>query len=151
MARKGGTGRKLPTWPEVRPVGAAARTSRERTIRCWRGCLHVLNLFSHVQLFATLWTAACRLLCPWDSAGKNTGVGCHFLLQGILLVQGSNPHLLCLPHWQAGSLPLVPPGKPRTLWADTSDPDTVSYYEHTSYLYPFQAHGGRHHYPSCLR
>ena len=30
--------------------------------------------------FATLWT---RLLCPWDSPGKNTGVGCHFLLQGI--------------------------------------------------------------------
>jgi len=28
-----------------------------------------------------------------------TGVGCHFLLQGILLTQGSNPHLLYLPHW----------------------------------------------------
>ena len=43
-----------------------------------------------------------RLLCPWDSPGKNTGVGCHFLLQGILPTQGSNPHLL---HWQADSLP----------------------------------------------
>ena len=31
-----------------------------------------------------------RLLCPWDSPGKNTGVGCHFLLQGIFLTQGSN-------------------------------------------------------------
>ena len=31
-----------------------------------------------------------RLLCPWDSPGKNTGVGCHFLLQGILLTQGLN-------------------------------------------------------------
>ena len=29
----------------------------------------------------TPWTVACRLLCPWDSPGKNTGVGCHFLLQ----------------------------------------------------------------------
>ena len=34
-----------------------------------------------------------RLLHPWDSPGKNTGVGCHFLLQGIFLTQGSNPGL----------------------------------------------------------
>ena len=32
-----------------------------------------------------------------------TGVGCHALLQGIFLTQGSNP---CLLHWQVGSLPL---------------------------------------------
>ena len=44
-----------------------------------------------------------RLLCQWDFPGKNTGVGCHFFLQGIFLTQGSNPHLLCLLHWQAGS------------------------------------------------
>ena len=37
-----------------------------------------------------------RVLCPWDSPGKNTGVGCHALLQGIFLTQGSNSHLLCL-------------------------------------------------------
>ena len=49
-----------------------------------------------------------RLLCPWDSPGKNTGVGCQNLLQGIFLTQVLNPSLL---HWQAGSLPLVPPGK----------------------------------------
>ena len=36
-----------------------------------------------------------RLLCPWDSPGKNTGVGCHFLLHGIFPTQGSN---LILPH-----------------------------------------------------
>ena len=35
-----------------------------------------------------------RLLCPWDSPGKNTGVGCHSLLQGIFLVQGLNLVLL---------------------------------------------------------
>ena len=46
-----------------------------------------------------------RLLCPWDSPGKNTAVGCHALLQGIFPTQRSNPHLLCLLHWQAGSLP----------------------------------------------
>ena len=38
-----------------------------------------------------------RLLHPWDSPGKNTGVGCHFLLQGIFPTQGSNPGL---PHWR---------------------------------------------------
>ena len=35
-----------------------------------------------------------RLLCPWDSPGKNTGVDCHSLLQRIFLTQGSNPSLL---------------------------------------------------------
>ena len=35
-----------------------------------------------------------RLLCRWDSPGKNTGVGYHFLLQGIFPTQGSNPSLL---------------------------------------------------------
>ena len=49
------------------------------------------------------------LLCPWDFPGKNTGVGCHFLLQRILLTQRSN---LCLLHWQADSLPLSHLGKP---------------------------------------
>ena len=44
-----------------------------------------------------------KFLCPWDFPGKNTGVGCHFLLQGIFLTQGLNPHLL---HWQSDSLPL---------------------------------------------
>ena len=41
--------------------------------------------------------------CPWDSSGKNTGMSCHFFLQGIFPTQGSNPRLL---HWQADSLPL---------------------------------------------
>ena len=39
---------------------------------------------------------------------KNTGVGCHALLQGIFPTQGLNLCLLCLLHWQAGSLPLTP-------------------------------------------
>ena len=37
-----------------------------------------------------------RLLCQWDSPGKNTGVGCHAVLQGIFLTQGSNLDLPCL-------------------------------------------------------
>ena len=47
-----------------------------------------------------------RLLCPWDYPGKNTGVGSHLILRGMFLIQGSNPELLWLLHWQADSLPL---------------------------------------------
>ena len=77
----------------------------------------VLNLFSHVWLFVTLWIWPTRLLCPRDSPGKNTGEGCHALLQGIFPTQGSNLHLLCLLHCQAGSLSQAPPGKPHGLTA----------------------------------
>ena len=40
-------------------------------------------------------------------------VGCRALLQGIFPTRGSNPRLLCLLHWQAGSSPLAPAGKPQ--------------------------------------
>ena len=62
-----------------------------------------------VCLFVTPWTAPARLRCPWESPGKNTGAACPFLLQKILPTQRSNPGPL---HWQAGSLPSEPPGKP---------------------------------------
>ena len=52
-----------------------------------------------------------RLLCPWDTPGKNTGVGCHTLLQGVVQTWGSNLYPLCLLFLQASSLPLAPPGK----------------------------------------
>ena len=76
-------------------------------------CVHACQVASFMS--DSLWPHGlqpARLLRPWDSPGKNTGVGCHALLQGIFLTQGLNPrclHLLC---WQAGSLPLTPPGKP---------------------------------------
>ena len=63
--------------------------------------------------FVTPWTITTRLLCPWDSPGKNTRVGCHFLLQGIFPTQGLNPRLLCLLHWQADSLPLCHLASPK--------------------------------------
>ena len=47
-----------------------------------------------------------RLLCPWDFPGKNTGMDCHFILQGIFPTQGSNSRLFHLLHWQVDSLPL---------------------------------------------
>ena len=54
----------------------------------------ILSLFSHACFFETSWTVPARLLCPWDSPGKNSGVGCHALLQGVFLTWGLNPHLL---------------------------------------------------------
>ena len=63
-------------------------------------------LLSYVLLSLTAWTVApTSLLCPWNSPGKNTGVGIHSFLQGIFLTQGSNPGFLhcrqifyCLSH-----------------------------------------------------
>ena len=60
-----------------------------------------------------------------DSPGKDTGVGCHFLLQGTFLTQGSNPHLLCLLHWQADSLPLSHGGKPLAWPSKPSAPESL--------------------------
>ena len=56
-----------------------------------------------------------RLLCPLNFSGKNTGVGCHFLLPGIFLTQELNLGLLCLLHSQADSFTTEPPGKPYSL------------------------------------
>ena len=42
----------------------------------------------------TPWTVALQLLCPWNSPGKNTGVDCYSLLQGIFLAQALNPGFL---------------------------------------------------------
>ena len=68
---------------------------------CWSIC----SLFSSDMLFWLLFiTNLCptlcnpdgcsRLLCPWYFSGKNTGMGCHFLLQGIFPTQESSPHYL---------------------------------------------------------
>ena len=57
-----------------------------------------------------LWPA--RLLCPWASPGKNAGMGCHAFLQEIFPTQGLNLGLFCVLHWQEGSSPLAPSGKP---------------------------------------
>ena len=84
-----------------------------------------------------------RFLCPWDSLGKNTGVGCHALLQGIFPTQGSNACLLCFLHWQGGSLLLDLPGKPpKVPWQlafwegddlKTLSPHLCGYYRHKSW------------------
>ena len=61
---------------------------------CVCACVHVLSCFSRgFQLFATLWIIAHQTSQSMGSLGKNTGVGCCALLQGVFLTQGSN---LCL-------------------------------------------------------
>ena len=85
-----------------------------------------LSFFSCVWLFATLWTVAHQaslpkefpreiypdnLLCPWGFSRQGYWSGWPCPPQGIFLIQGLNPHLSHLLHWQAGSSPLAPPGK----------------------------------------
>ena len=58
--------------------------------------LLLLSHFSRVQLCATPYTAAHQASRPWDSPGKNTGVGCHFLLQCMKVKSESEVAQLCL-------------------------------------------------------
>ena len=67
---------------------------RTKVQKEWGDWRYVLSLFSRVWPFATPWTVACQVPLSMDSPGHNTGVGCHFLLQGIFPTQGSNPGLL---------------------------------------------------------
>ena len=70
-----------------------------------------LSKFTNVNL---RFVASMGLLCLWDSPGKNTGVGCHALFQGIFQPRDQTRDSYLL-HWQAGFLPLVQPGKPLSL------------------------------------
>ena len=72
----------------------------------------VVNHFSHIWLFMTLWTVANQTSLSQDSSGKNSGVGCCSLFQGIFSTQGLNLCLSPILHWQVGFLPLAPSGKP---------------------------------------
>ena len=67
---------------------------------------------SHVQLFVTPWTVDYQAPLSMGFFRQEYWSGLHAFLQGIFLTQGCNPGLLCLLHWQAGSLPLEPLGKP---------------------------------------
>ena len=67
---------------------------------------------SHVRFFAIPWTVAHQAPLYMEFPGKNTGVGCHFLLQGIFPTQGSNPRLLDLFLHEQADLPLCHLGSP---------------------------------------
>ena len=76
-----------PTWKLSEPV----------LLGCFWRLLYMkvkVKSLSRDRLFVTPWTVPARHLRPWDFPGKSTGVGCHFLLQGIFPTQGSNPGLL---------------------------------------------------------
>ena len=65
----------------------------------------------HAQSCLTLYNSVVHQApCPWDFSGKNTGAGCHFLLQGIFLIQGSNLHFLH-PALAGRLFTTEPPGK----------------------------------------
>ena len=71
-----------------------------------------MKWLNHVRPFVTPWTVAYRLLRLWDFPDKNTGVGCHFLLQEIFPNPGIEPRS---PALQADDLPSEPLGKPLKL------------------------------------
>ena len=68
-----------------------------------------LLLFSHVQLFLTPWSVVHWVPLSMGFPRQEYWMGCHFLLQGIFLTQGWNPHVL---HWQVDSLSLSHLGSP---------------------------------------
>ena len=74
-----------------------------------RNCRHAKSLQS-VQLFAILWTVAHQRPLCMGFSGQEYWSAFHFHLEGIFWTEEMNPRLFCLLHWQAGSLPLVPPG-----------------------------------------
>ena len=65
-----------------------------RAVAAHRGHMQGLRALQWAWLLCA--QSLARLKCPWDSPGKNTGVGCHFLLQGIFLTQELNLCLLAL-------------------------------------------------------
>ena len=61
------------------------------TLKCIKILLQIsADLLSHAQLFVLHGLQPTRLLSPWNSPGKTTGVGCHSLLQWIFRTQGLN-------------------------------------------------------------
>ena len=74
--------------------------------------LLLLSQFSRVRLFMTLWTVAFQAPLPMGFSRQEYWSGLHALPQGIFLTQRSNPGLLHLLYWQAGSLPPAPAGTP---------------------------------------
>ena len=74
-----------------------------------------VKLLSRVQLLRPHGLQPTRLLCPWDFPGKDTGVGCHFLLQGIFPTQELNPGVL---HCRQILYQLSYKGSPTSMWSN---------------------------------
>ena len=77
------------------PICWVQREGRGGSFGCFTQSYTVKVLIAQSCLtLATLWIVASRILCPWNFPGKNTGVSCLSLLQGIFPTQGLNPGLL---------------------------------------------------------
>ena len=76
------------------------------TIWC-QNTVCMLSHFSCVWIFVTLWAKPSQTLLSIGFSRQEYWSGLPYPPPGILLTQGSNPHLLCLLHWQMGSLPLT--------------------------------------------
>ena len=107
---------QIKSWTEVRLLTYqfCTRSSEMTTLgRQWERGAPRLLVYTHAKPFQLSPILCDPMHCSppgssvnGDSPGKNTGVGCCALLQGTFTTQGWNPCLLCLLHWQAGSLPL---------------------------------------------
>ena len=83
----------------------------------FRSCVYAKSLQSCLTLcnpMAYLWTTARQAPMSMGFSRQEYWSGLLLLLQGIFLTQGSNLHLSSSLYWQAGSLPIAPPGKPRS-------------------------------------
>ena len=95
----------LTTWfilnvmPKLDTLKTGEEQKPKEAIKClkWHMSTLCICVFSRQVMADSLLPRVllpARLLCPWEFSGKNTGVGYHFLLQGIFPTQGSNAHLL---------------------------------------------------------
>ena len=106
----------LGSWPpECQGGGVSGRREQGvshgcalRTVSRGRMCVCVL---SHVQLFVTPWTAAHQAPLSVGSSRQECWSGLPLPAPRDLPTQGSNPHLLCLLHWQARFFTTEPLGK----------------------------------------
>ena len=101
----------LTTTPQERCYPHVLRKQVQKEV-CYVLKWVCVQSLSHVRLSVTSWAVACRAPLSMDFQGKHPGVGCHFLLQGTVLTQGSNPCLAQLEHWEVASLPRSHMGSP---------------------------------------
>ena len=85
---------------------------------CNEPCMYMLSCFSRVRLFVTLWTVARQAFLSIGFSRQEYWSGLPCPPSGDLRNPGIKPISLRSLHWQAGSLPPVPPGKPK-IWKKT--------------------------------
>ena len=92
----------------------------------WKICMSILSHSVVSDSLQPTRLQPIRILCSWDFSGKNIGVGCHFLLQGIFLTQGSNLCLLHLPHSRQLLYLLIHLGSPGNRWGHSKEENFLS-------------------------